>query len=171
MAKQSGVLRCVLCDKRFTEEDVATLSYFVETSTCFGCYKQLSKNPFQGPKGTCFGKLNKVSDTGKILGYGYDPLGSSDCAVHCPHRKVCPLFAKKEIYKLRQFLITPFTGDAAKAMQSLLAGCSRLRAKTVLSIEKVRKDVLRLNYGGKKWVVDRTKKAYKAYFIKEIGNG
>lgn len=169
MPKKSGELRCALCSSRFDQEDVGNLSYFPDTSTCFDCYRTFSKAPFQGAKGTCFGKLNQKDSAGNIIGYGYDPIGSVDCSYHCPHRKICPLFANKTIYKLRKYLITPFKGETAKAMQLLLRGTTRLRAKTALSSEKIRKTLLRGCYEGKKWVVDRTNKIYKAYYVKTKG--
>lgn len=93
------ILRCSLCTKRFSIEDVKEYRFFPETLTCFGCYQTLSKRDYSF---TCFGKQNKVSDTGKVIKFGYDPGASVDCSMHCPHRKICRLFASKEIHQKQQ---------------------------------------------------------------------
>jgi hypothetical protein len=164
----NGPLRCVLCSGHFTREDVENYNYFEQTSTCFNCYhSKFAKAPYQGPGASCFGKKNLISESGKVIGYGYDPMASSDCRETCPHRHICKIFQSKKVYRIRQFLMTPFTGEIAKAMQALLRGVSRIKGKTILRNKNVRKAILRGFKDGKRWNIVRTSKAYRAYWLKE----
>lgn len=93
------VLRCSLCTKKFDKEDVKKYRYFVEISTCYNCCEDMSKKDFSF---TCFGKPNKISDTGKVIGFGYDPVLSTDCSLHCRHKVICKLFATGELERLKE---------------------------------------------------------------------
>ena len=160
-----GPLRCVLCKERFAKE-AEGIAYFSATSTCTECYSKMAASPFQGPKGTCFGKVNKVTSTGKIVGFGYDPIGSSDCREICIHRNICPLFASGKIYEALGFFKTPFTGKTETAMRLLLKGTSRLKAKMLLKGD-VREEIMAGKKNGMRWILTRTSKAYRVYWLKE----
>jgi len=116
----------------------------------------MSESPFSR---TCFGKLNVV-DNGKIKHYGYDPLVSLDCSFHCPHRRVCKLFAHKRINKIRAKLLTPFDGAVADAFRLALKGTRAKAISNGLALKKLRSQV--------KWIFDEKKKVVKLYWIKTV---
>lgn len=98
MSKKSPVLKCQTCNKRFSEEDVEDLNFYPDIATCFHCCeKEKQKTHVEN----CFGKKNIVTKSGTITAYGYDPDNAIDCSLHCDFRRVCSLFARKKIYKLR----------------------------------------------------------------------
>lgn len=159
MPANQKVLRCLICRNKFTEEDVKTLTFFPETSGCYNCYKELSESPFSR---TCFGKLNVV-ESGVIRHFGYDPIASIDCSFHCPHRKICKLFAESRIKKLRKKLLTPFEGAIADVFRLALEG-SRPK-KFYRSVDKAKGSLRKLR-SQLKWILDEKRKAVKLYWIK-----
>ncbi len=161
-ARTLAVLRCVLCDQKFSEEDVKNRTFFPETSGCFYCYRDLSKKPYSH---TCFGKPNVWAE-GKITKFGYDPVVSDDCRIHCPHKKVCKLFHKKKIYRLRRILITPFTGAASDLFRKALTGTSRKEFEAFDIPARTRKQLIKGVTKTRRWIVDVSKRVVKIYLIK-----
>jgi len=161
VAAKGAVLRCLLCGEKYTEEDVRTLTFFPETSGCYDCYRRMSKSPFSR---TCFGKLNVVSN-GTIKHFGYDPQVSLDCSFHCPHRKVCKLFAEKRIKKLRAKLLTPFECAVADVFRLALKGTKSKRFYR--AVKKARGSLLKLR-SQLRWVLDEKKRAVKLYWVNTI---
>jgi len=93
-AEQSAMLECILCHKKYTEDDVRGLEYFPSTGICFDCYAKGQKAAYVT---WCFGKRSLVGIGNKVLALGYDP-NSKACEKECPDRKLCPLFVSNEIY-------------------------------------------------------------------------
>lgn len=146
------VLPCVICLKKFSEHDVEELNYFPEQEICFDCYVKGSK---QDHRTWCFGKMNLVDETsGKVKAFGYDPARSDDCRKFCPDRKICFLFATKQITNLRQLTKDrmPFKPGSisSKAFAACVIGTTRLKLKKLIK-----------SYGGSFIVVMRRLKRQK----------
>ena len=162
--KKEAFFRCRVCDRKFSEEDIKTLSFFSEPDVmvCYDCFKEMQQGPFSR---SCFGKLNVLSEDGsQIIHYGYDPIGSTDCSFYCPHRRVCKLYAEKRIDKLRTKLLTPFDGAVADLFRGALKGMSKekftkLSRKAVGGLTKLRKQL--------GWIMDEKYGVVKIYKIKK----
>lgn len=164
MAQKSvAVLRCALCERRFSEEDVKTMTFFPGPSGCFYCYETLSKRPYSH---TCFGKPNVLKDE-KIVHFGYDPAASDDCRIHCPHKRVCKLFYKKRIYRLRAFLLTPFVDEAADLFRKGLRGSRARVFKSSTATKHTLRQITRGMKAAKQWVTDVTKSTFRIYYVRQ----
>ena len=84
---RKSVLPCVLCDKKFSVEDVRSGLFFASTMVCRECYERGQAAPYQE---WCFGKENQVRD-GKVVLYGFD-AETEECSQFCPDRTICPQF-------------------------------------------------------------------------------
>ena len=62
---------CTRCENRFNLEDVKEGKYFVTTSTCLDCYKQMAKS-----RVWCFGKKKLYNSNGIVC-------------QECPDEKIC----------------------------------------------------------------------------------
>ncbi len=164
-------LRCALCPNRFNVEDVTKYNYFPETSTCFDCYNKMKKQDFSF---TCFGKKNEVSESGKVIGFGYDPLASVDCSMHCPHRKVCRLFAKKIVFKKRKKIKLmeriPFKSKTVigTAFRMCLKGSTQKRVTNYIEAQgnnasRVLKILQEQKKDGYRWLYTQVKNTVKIY--------
>jgi hypothetical protein len=98
MTGREGILECVLCAKRFTEQDVQFRRYFASTQVCRACYERGQRASFAV---WCFGKLNVLAPSGEVLEYGYDAV-AEECAQECPDRGICRLFVLGELGMARQ---------------------------------------------------------------------
>lgn len=158
MASLKKVLACILCLKKFSEQDVEELNYFPNEGICFNCYLDGSKKEHRV---WCFGKKNIIDAiTGKIKAFGYDPAQSPDCRRYCPDRKICYLFATNQIQKLR--LLTksqmPFKPGSisSRAFAACIIGTTRLRLKRLIksyggSFTVIMKRLKRQKLGTKTW--------------------
>lgn len=70
------LLWCLLCDEKFSLEDIEKGTYFSVTGICKECYKKMARN-----EQTCFGK-EKMYDKNTL-----------ECGVFCPDRRICSTFA------------------------------------------------------------------------------
>lgn len=84
-------LECLLCERRYSRDDVARGLYWIETFTCSACYAVMqAKSRAQ----CCFGKADVVvpvegeEGTGRVVELGYSPT-APECSQLCPDRKVC----------------------------------------------------------------------------------
>lgn len=80
-------MECVLCQQRYSEQDVLRYEYFVHTNICYICYLSMMSDP-----ATCFGKKGPVRT--------WNPKAEA-CRSICPDRKVCPLFARGDMVIIR----------------------------------------------------------------------
>lgn len=178
MSRTSQVLKCQSCGRKFSEVDVEDLSFFPDIHTCFGCCDKEKKKLHVE---NCFGKKNEVSKSGTITAYGYDPDASVDCRVHCDFRRVCALFVRRKIYKLREAIMVdklvqetlPFrhkNSIIAKSFMMCLNGTTR--RKLIRFIKKEQGDhkrILRIFRKGeiknRKWKWDEHDQHIKASLI------
>lgn len=73
---------CIQCSQRFTVEDIKSGLFFISTSTCLGCYKNMSKSRI-----SCFGK-EKMYDNNIIA------------CQECPDERICRIYIHhKEQFK------------------------------------------------------------------------
>jgi len=92
MPSMTTLFECVLCSYPYSELDIFNHLFFIETRICYKCYRKMQKADYSI---SCFGKYTD----GKNLGY---TSLSEDCRSLCPDRRLCPLFANREIIKLRK---------------------------------------------------------------------
>ncbi len=72
-------LECLLCQKRYSVDDVKKSLFFASTMVCAMCYSCAVKN--RGQKDWCFG--------------GYDKR-YRECRVDCPDKRICRFFTRKK---------------------------------------------------------------------------
>ena len=80
----SKVLECLLCQQRYSMEDIRNGLYQLETLVCSACYAKMQRQPHHI---SCFGKPTFILLNGKHL-YGYNPK-AEECRTKCPDRRVC----------------------------------------------------------------------------------
>lgn len=76
------LLWCLLCDEKFSLDDVEAGDYIGATGICVECYRKMAKDVQ-----TCFGKEELYDE------------GTLECSTFCPDRTICGTFAKKSIQK------------------------------------------------------------------------
>ena len=85
---KNEIIPCVLCDEKFSEQDVRDGLYFISTMVCKKCYVGMQKQPHSI---SCFGKLTVKEGRRKLLGYDSE---AAECSGECPDRFVCRAFVK-----------------------------------------------------------------------------
>ena len=98
MTGREGILECVICGRRFTEQDIHFRRYFASTQVCRACYERGQKSSYSV---WCFGKQSVLASGGYVLEHGYDPT-AGDCAHECPDRGICALFVSGDLGMARQ---------------------------------------------------------------------
>lgn len=79
-------LECLICTERFSEEEILSGKYRLETMICSYCYSRLQRKPHHQ---SCFGKpTTNLPDGKRLLGYNAKAL---ECKELCPDREVCRL--------------------------------------------------------------------------------
>lgn len=79
-------LECLLCEQRFSRQEIERGEYRLETMICSYCYARMQRAPYER---CCFGKPTLIQLDGKRL-YGYNPK-AEECERICPDRVVCRL--------------------------------------------------------------------------------
>src|SRR6185503_1135643 len=69
------IIQCLICDKKYSVEDILSSKYFVDTLVCLVCY-----NRMQADKRCCFAKEYDAS--------------AEECSRFCPDRSICVQFVK-----------------------------------------------------------------------------
>lgn len=80
--EQKELLWCLVCNEKFSIEDVSAGRYEAETGICTSCYKRMARD-----EKTCFGE--ETSDAR----YGYDEK-TFECRDFCPDRRICKAFVQ-----------------------------------------------------------------------------
>jgi hypothetical protein len=73
----SKVFQCLLCEKKFTEQDFKSLKFFPSTNICSACYEDAEKD-----KTVCFAKKDQFD------------RHSLACSKVCIDRKICKLYIR-----------------------------------------------------------------------------
>jgi hypothetical protein len=74
--KGKKLLWCLICDEKFSIEDIEKGTYYSVTGICADCYKRMWKN-----EQTCFGKKEVYDET------------TLECSTFCPDKTICSDFA------------------------------------------------------------------------------
>ena len=84
--KDSKLLECLRCQRRYSRSEIVAGLYRLETMVCSYCYAALQKAPHAV---CCFGKPTTILlDGTKLL--GYDPA-CPECRNLCPDSALCAL--------------------------------------------------------------------------------
>jgi len=81
------ILSCLLCKRRYSEEDVRHGLYWPQTYICSRCYGRMQAAPYEV---SCFGKPTEVDMCTGRKRLGYDSR-SLECNRLCPDRDICAL--------------------------------------------------------------------------------
>lgn len=101
------LMPCLLCDIKYSENDVKELLYFPDTSICYRCYADMKEQRYEV---SCFGKPDLILELRgqpTLIAQGYDP-NSPECKTEhglCPDRRYCPLFVTSKILQLRKAVV------------------------------------------------------------------
>jgi len=98
LIEKKELLWCLLCNDKFTIEDIEKCLYVAETGICTACYQRMARNAK-----ICFGK----ETTDERYGYDEETL---ECKEFCPDRKACREFVQRRKRKVARGEVSG-TGD------------------------------------------------------------
>lgn len=78
------VLECLLCENKYSKEDIEKGNFQIATLICSFCYARMQNMPYEK---SCFGKPSLIALNGKKY-FGYNPK-AEECSRLCPDRSVC----------------------------------------------------------------------------------
>ena len=86
MKEDPGVplLGCVRCSRRFSQNDILSGLYQIETFVCSYCYAEMQQASYEK---SCFGKPMLRLPTGRLL-FGWNSK-AWECTQICPDRNLC----------------------------------------------------------------------------------
>lgn len=85
MSADKKHLECLICEERYSREDVLAGEYQIETHVCSRCYGRMQRQSYSK---SCFGKPTLVDGNFNVIGRGYSTL-ATECLSICPDRKIC----------------------------------------------------------------------------------
>lgn len=78
------LLECLLCEQKYSREDIKRGMYQISTMICSPCYARMQRMPYER---SCFGKGSEMVNGIKVK-FGNEP-GAKECQSLCPDRFIC----------------------------------------------------------------------------------